>query len=137
MMVFAGTAKLFDLRSFLTTVQRLDLVPLWMILPAVILVVQSEIWLGLALVVGFRTNIIAGILSALISLFIIVIAVALIRGTTGDCGCFGSLDSERLGVGIIIRDILILIACLWLSFQKESNDSAGQKSGEGKAVDYS
>ncbi|MGA9407824.1 MAG: MauE/DoxX family redox-associated membrane protein [Bacteroidota bacterium] len=126
LMIFAGCSKLFDLRSFLITVQRLDLLPSWMILPVMILIVQSEIWLGMALVVGFRTKIIATLLAALVSLFIIVIAIALVRGTDGDCGCFGSIDSEQLGFGVIIRDTLILSGCLWLSFQKELNVSAHQ-----------
>ena len=92
-----------------------------------IVIFQSEIWLGLALVVGFRTKIIAALLAGLVSLFIIVIAVALFRGTTGDCGCFGSIGSEQLGLGVIIRDTLILSGCLWLSFQKELNASDRRK----------
>ena len=79
----------------------------------------------------FRTKIVAPLLSALVSLFIIVIAVALLRGTTGDCGCFGPLGSEKLGLGLIVRDTLILIGCLLLSFQKELNPS------ERNTIDYS
>ncbi len=130
-MTFAGCAKLFDLQSFLNAIQRLDLVPTWLAYPVMIVIVQSEIWLGLALVVGFRTKIVAPLLSALVSLFIIVIAVALLRGTTGDCGCFGPLGSEKLGLGLIVRDTLILIGCLLLSFQKELNPS------ESNTIDYS
>jgi uncharacterized membrane protein YphA (DoxX/SURF4 family) len=137
MMAFAGCAKLFDAQSFLSTIQRLDLVPSRLVFPVMIIIVQSEIWLGLALVFGFRTRIIATLLAGLISLFIIVIAVSLLRGTTGDCGCFGSLGSEKLGLGLIIRDTLILTGCLWLSFQKEVNASERPKAGEDKSIDYS
>jgi len=136
-MLFAGWSKLFDLRAFLNAVERLDLLPSWMVLPATILIVQSEIWLGLALAIGFRTKIIAALLAALVSLFIIVIVLALIRGTTGDCGCFGSIVSEQLGFGVIIRDTLILIGCLWLSFQRELNVTPHQKAEKSKTVDYS
>ena len=137
MMAFAGCVKLFDAQSFLNTIQRLDLVPSRLVFPIMIIIVQSEIWLGLALVFGFRTRIIATLLAGLVSLFIIVIAVALLRGTTGGCGCFGSIGSEKLGAELIIRDTLILAGCLWLSFQKEVNASEGEKAEDDETVDYS
>ena len=133
-MTFAGCAKLFDAESFLNTIQRLDLVPSRLVFPVMIAILQSEIWLGLALVFGLRTRIVAALLAGLVSMFIIVIAVALLRGTTGDCGCFGSIGSEKLGLGLLIRDTLILSGCLWLSFQKELNASESEKE---KTIDYS
>jgi uncharacterized membrane protein YphA (DoxX/SURF4 family) len=136
-MIIAGCAKLFDAQSFLNTVQRLGLVPSWLALPAMIVIIQGELWLGLALVVGFRTKIIAALLAALISLFIVVIVVALVRGATGDCGCFGSIGSEQLGFGIIIRDLVLLSGCVWISLQKEFNGSDHQKREEDKTGYYS
>jgi uncharacterized membrane protein YphA (DoxX/SURF4 family) len=137
MMTFAGCAKLLDAESFLNAIRRLDLVPSWLILPVMIAILQSEIWLGLALVFGLRTRIVAALLAGLVSIFIIVIAVALLRGATGDCGCFGPIGSEKLGLGLLVRDTLILSGCLWLSFQKELNASVGEKEKEDKTIDYS
>jgi len=73
-MTFAGCAKLFDAESFLNTIQRLDLVPSRLVFPVMIAIVQSEIWLGLALVFGLRIRIVAALLAGLVSMFIIVIA---------------------------------------------------------------
>ena len=136
-MAFAGCVKLFDAESFLSAIQRLDLVPSRLVFPVMIAILQSEIWLGLALVFGLRTRIVAALLAGLVSMFIIVIAVALLRGTTGDCGCFGSIGSEKLGLGLLVRDTLILSGCLWLSFQKELNASESEKEKEDKTIDYS
>ena len=136
-MTFAGCAKLLDVHSFLSTIRSLDLVPSWLVFPVMIIILQSEIWLGLALVFGFRTKMVAPLLAGLVSLFIVVIAVSLLRGTTGDCGCFGSIGSEKLGLGVIVRDTLILIGCLWLSFQKEVSPLESEKEEEGKSIDYS
>ncbi len=136
-MTFAGCAKLFDAKSFLNTIQQLDIVPSLLVFPVMIVILQSEIWLGLALLIGFRTRIVAALIAGLISLFIIVIAVALLRGTTGDCGCFGPIGSEKLGIGLIIRDTLIFTGCLWLSFQKEVTASESEKEAEDKTIDYS
>jgi len=137
LMAFAGCAKLFDAESFLNAIQRLDIVPSRLVFPVMIAILQSEIWLGLALVFGLRTRIVAGLLAGLVSIFIIVIAVALLRGTTGDCGCFGPIGSEKLGLGLLIRDTLILSGCLWLSFQKELNASISERDKEDKTIDYS
>lgn len=117
--IVAGFAKLLDGENFLTTVQRLGFVPVGLILPSMTLIVQSEIWLGLALVVGFRTRMVAALLSGLVSVFVLVIVFALLRGTVVDCGCFGPLDSEQIGIGVITRDMLLIGGCLWLSLQKE------------------
>jgi Methylamine utilisation protein MauE len=133
-MSFAGFAKLFDSQSFLKAIQQLDLVPAPLVFPLMVVVVQCEIWLGLALVVGFRTRIVAATLAGLVSLFIIAIAVALMRGINGDCGCFGSLASEKLGPGLVVRDSLLLCCCLWLSIQKGLNPSDRQKTEE--TIDY-
>lgn len=136
-MTLAGCVKLLDTKHFISAIDRIGVLPSWSIVPCAILIIQSEIWLGLALVVGFRTRIVAALLSALVSLFIVVIAVALFRGMAGDCGCFGPIGSEQIGRGVIIRDALILISCLWISFQGEPNRPERQKIAEEKPVDYS
>ena len=136
-MTFAGSVKLLDSQSFLNTIRQFDLIPSWLVLPAMTFIVQSEIWLGFAFVVGFRTRTVALLLAGLLSLFILVIAVALLRGTTGDCGCFGPFDSEQIGAGVIIRDTILLGCCLWLSFQKKENLSEHKKAAQGESVDYS
>ncbi len=137
MMVFAGCAKLFDVEAFLNTIQHMDFVPSRLVFPVMIVILQSELWLGFALVIGFRTRVVAALLAGLVSIFIVAIAVALLRGTTGDCGCFGSFGSEKLGSGLIIRDALILSGCLWLSFQKEESVRDSDKKVKDKTIDYS
>jgi uncharacterized membrane protein YphA (DoxX/SURF4 family) len=137
LMTFAGCAKLFHAQGFLNTILQLNLVPSWLVSPAMIVIVQSEIWLGVALVFGVRTRIVAGLLAGLVSLFIIVIAAALLLGVTGDCGCFGPIGSEKLGIDLIVRDVLILSGCMWLALQKEGSASERRKDTEGKTIDYS
>jgi hypothetical protein len=134
--VVAGFAKLLDGANFLTTVQRLGFVPVGLILPSTTLIVQSEIWLGLALFVGFRTRMVAALLSGLISVFVLVIVVALLRGTVVECGCFGYLDSEKIGIGVIIRDMLLLGSCIWISLRNEESDSVHRATAEDEIIDH-
>ena len=120
----AGFSKILDTQYFLANLRQLDLLPHVLILPVGISIVGSEIAFGLALIVGFHTRTIAAMLSGLILLFISAIAIALLRGSSADCGCFGSLDSERIGPGIIARDLLLLGGCLWLVFRKDIKKQA-------------
>lgn len=119
--MLAGIAKVLDARSFLFTVQQLDLFPAPAILPAAIVVIACEICFGLALLVGFQTRISAGLLAALLLSFVSAITFAIVQGKAVDCGCFGSIASERLGVGVILRDILLIAGCLWLIARNDTN----------------
>ena len=135
-MAFAGCAKLFDVQQFISTIDRLSLLPPLFILPFAILVIQSELWLGLALAFGFRTRIVSGLLAGLLALFVGVIIFSLLRGTAGNCGCFGPFDSDQLGLGVVMRDLLLLSGCLWLSLQKETHGTSPEKSTADKTVNY-
>jgi uncharacterized membrane protein YphA (DoxX/SURF4 family) len=112
--VLAGFAKALDARSFLFTVQQLDLFPAPAILPAAIFVIACEICFGLALLVGFQSRLAAGMLAALLLSFVAVISFTMVHGQAVDCGCFGSMALERLGFGVVLRDILLIVGCLWL-----------------------
>ncbi len=119
--VLAGFVKALDARSFLFTVQQLDLLPTPAILPAAIVVIACEICFGLALLAGFQTRITASLLAALLLSFVAVISFAMVHGKAVDCGCFGSMASERLGSGVILRDILLIAGCLWLIARNDIN----------------
>ncbi len=119
--VLAGFAKAFDARSFMLTVQQLDLLPAPAILPAAIVVIACEICFGLALLVGFQTRISAGLLAAMLLSFVAVISFAMVHGKAVDCGCFGSMAPESLGLGVILRDILLIAGCLWLIARDDTN----------------
>lgn len=137
LMVVAGVSKLLDTGSFFAAIRQLGILPAGMIFPAMIVVLQSELWLGLALAIGYRTRVVAACLAGLIVVFIAAIAVALARGVTGDCGCFGIIGSDKIGPGLILRDLFLLICCLWLSFQDRHSISDGAETRRDKTTEYS
>ncbi len=119
--VLAGFVKALGVRSFLFTIQQLDLFPAPVILPAAIIVVACEICFGLALLVGFQTRIAAGLLAALLLSFVAVISFAMVQGKAVDCGCFGPMVPEGLGLWVILRDIILIAGCLWLIARNDTN----------------
>ena len=119
--VAAGFIKALDVRSFLFDVQQFDLLPLPSILPAAALVIACEICFGVALLVGFQTRMAASVLAMLLLLFVGVISFAAVHGKAIDCGCFGVVASDSLGLGTIVRDIFLIAGCLWLIAQHKTN----------------
>jgi len=121
----AGLTKALDARSFLFTIQQLDLLPFPAILPVAIVVIVCEICFGLALLVGFRSRLAAALLAALLLSFVAVISFSMIHGKVVDCGCFGAMVSEPLGLGVLLRDILLIAGCLWLIVRNNTNVTRG------------
>jgi uncharacterized membrane protein YphA (DoxX/SURF4 family) len=70
--------------------------------------IPAELILGLVLVVGFRTRIAAGLVAALLVVFISATAYGWSQGKTEGCGCFGSLASR--GPGEVILEDLVFLA---------------------------
>jgi uncharacterized membrane protein YphA (DoxX/SURF4 family) len=137
LMAVAGISKLLDTGAFIAAIRQFGILPPWMIFPAMIVVLQSEIWLGLALAAGFRTRIVAVCLGGLIAVFIAAIAIALSHGVNGDCGCFGIIGAEKIGGGLMVRDFILLLGCFWLAFQDQHRATDTSKSDRDKTVEYS
>ena len=127
--VFAGISKLIDPQTFLKMIQQLGIIPSWLIIPSGTVVVQAEIWLGFAMIAGFRTRLAIKGLSGLIVVFLTVVSFAIIHGGSTECGCFGPFVSERVGPGVVVRDYLLLGSCFWL-FYTEKSRSSPQKLGK-------
>jgi uncharacterized membrane protein YphA (DoxX/SURF4 family) len=77
-----------------------------------------EILLGIALIVGLGTRIVAVITGTLMVIFIIGVSSAWARGLSIDCGCFGGggaiAPSQTKYVQEILRDVLFLFFAGWL-----------------------
>ena len=61
---------------------------------------------GLAIRVLFVVNVVA------LVVFLAAIASALSRGLDISCGCFNTDGGHAVGVGLLWRDLLLLLACL-------------------------
>ena len=113
--VWSAIAKGFDYRHFLLTTQQFQLVP-DQILPLFCwCVIGVECVCGAALCFGLNTRMQAMILGLLTLLFVVALSVALSRGDSYECGCFGPGDGESISLTTIGRDLLILAGCLLLS----------------------
>ncbi|HSW38707.1 MAG TPA: MauE/DoxX family redox-associated membrane protein [Acidobacteriota bacterium] len=74
-----------------------------------------EIALALFLLIGWKIRYVAWVTTAVLLTFIVILTITLARGIEANCGCF-SFD-DPITIRTIIRDGLILIPALFLSFQ--------------------
>lgn len=105
-LLFAGSGahKLADVASFRVTIISYDLIPYRLAPLVVILLAAFEIICALCLLLPqFRELALMGV-AGLMSLYTLVLAIALMRGQGGiDCGC---------GWGKQLRARLLVLACL-------------------------
>ena len=125
--IYAGVLKVLDPVTFANDIDNYKTVP-WMVgVRMAFYLPWLEILCGLALVI--RRLYLGGltILTALISLFIVVSFVARARGIDISCGCFGHVSAHFSFTRHILIDFAIfaaLAALCWQAFRK--NPAAAQ-----------
>jgi uncharacterized membrane protein YphA (DoxX/SURF4 family) len=120
----AGALKIIDPQSAVAAVRAYELLP-----ESVVRIVGwgqpfVEVALGLLLLAGIATRIVAAASALLLVIFIGAVASAALRGLSIDCGCFGGggpVPPGQTAYGIeIVRDLGLLLLALWLVWQPRS-----------------
>lgn len=123
-LIAAGLLKVVDPQSSVQAVRGYELLP-----PALEAAVGwglpfVEIGLGLLLVAGVFTWVVAVAVAALVLVFIAAVVSAAVRGLTIDCGCFGGGGTVGIGQteygSEIVRDVGLLLLAVWLVWQPHS-----------------
>jgi uncharacterized membrane protein YphA (DoxX/SURF4 family) len=113
----SGAAKVADLSHFEAQVQAYKLLPGGLEAPFAYVLPFVEIAIGLYLLVGLLVRPVAIFACLLMVVFIAAMAQAWARGLSVDCGCFGTLARERVGLATIVRDAALgipsLVLALW------------------------
>jgi hypothetical protein len=63
---------------------------------------------------GLFTRQAAGATLLLLMLFITAGSIAMVKGLVIDCGCFGPEGSSPVGVSLLIRNLVLAAACVWI-----------------------
>lgn len=115
----SGIAKLFDLYHFQLTVASFDILPL-SIVPAFSYTLPfAEILVGVPLALGFKTKRATLGIMMLLGLFIAALAINLFKTWQGSCGCSEFGISEGRGWQVIILDVILLLLCVQVYFDKK------------------
>jgi len=117
--LFAGGAKVGDLAGSGRAVNAYQVMPFEVAKVIGAALPFVELTLGVLLVVGLATRVVAAISSALLLVFIAGISSAWARGLSIDCGCFGSGGQLAAGQSPsygpeIARDVGFLVLAAFL-----------------------
>ena len=121
-MVFllAGISKALDMHAFAAEISAYQIVPASLVQPMALALPLLEILIAVYLLLGLAQRWAAAAAGLLLLVFIGAMALALARGLTLDCGCFGNALGvgalrETVSAGSIARDSLWLAFCVHLA----------------------
>lgn len=116
--LISGGIKAVDLDQTYVAVQAYQVLPKPAIEPVSVLLPWFEIALGVLVLLGVGTRLVAVISAGLLLLFIAGVAQAWARGLSIDCGCFGGggeVAPEKTSYGTeLLRDTGFLALAAWL-----------------------
>ena len=109
----AGISKAGHAELFAAEIAGFRLLPQIVIAPMALALPYLEMMLGGYLIVGLFTRVSAWIAVALLAMFDLAIASAVVRGLTISCGCFGPNDTAVTSWTEVARDaVLVVLAAI-------------------------
>lgn len=117
--VAAGAMKIVEPAQFATDIANYRLLPYATVNLAAITLPWIEVVAGLLLVTGVWTRASALVVTGLCVVFLAAIAQALARGLDVRCGCFGTVEARRIGIGALATDIVFLVSAAWVWWRTE------------------
>lgn len=118
----AGVAKLLD-RDGSRRAMRGFGVPERLVVPLALLLPVAELTLAAGLVPAATGPFAAAGAAALLALFALAIVIALARGRTPECHCFGRLHSAPAGWGTLARNAALVALAVVIAWQPASDPS--------------
>lgn len=110
--VYAAWDKVMAPGTFAIAVRGYQVVPAGMSNFFALGLAWAELVSGILLIVGLFTRQAAGAVFLLLGMFVSALAIVMIKGLVVDCGCFQSEGGSQTGPLLIVRNILMMAACI-------------------------
>lgn len=110
--IYAGAEKIADPAGFSKSIYNYRLLPIEIVNLMAISLPWIELISGVLLFFGISVKENSAIIGSLLIVFIIAVAISMVRGLDIDCGCFGK--GNPVGWKKIGENILMTIICLAL-----------------------
>lgn len=121
--VAAGALKISHASDLAATITAFGFgLPPVLVAVAAIALPPFELLLGVYLIGGWLLPITSVVASALLALFIGVVASVVARGLHVSCGCFGAADTAPATWWTVVRDAVILIPGIYLMWWSRASD---------------
>ena len=128
--VVSGVLKIIEPQAFADSINGYKLLPIPVVNIFAIIIPWVELLAGLSLLT--KQYLVSGSILIILLSFIFIVAVssAMLRGLDINCGCFSITSNEKVGVGIILRDIGLVIAAYWLVKSHQLSNATSLKTHE-------
>ena len=125
--LYASLDKIIYPQKFAEVIYNYRLMPIELLNICAIIVPWIEAFIGVSLLIGYRVDVSALMLSVITFFFILMIISAIVRGLNIKCGCF-SLDAEGSLVSWkrVIEDVFILVGGIFLLLNKKKTVSSNR-----------
>ena len=136
MFVYAALGKVADPAGFAMSVRGYKIVPFALSNVFALSMSWTELLAGVMLILGLWTRKAAGAIAILLTMFIVAIAMVLVRGMVVDCGCFGEGGSSTSWL-LIARNLALLTATILVICYNDGFASvyAGRPAGREREFD--
>lgn len=112
--IIASIEKIAYPETFAISVEAYKLLPVSFVNIFSLIIPWIELLCGIFLFGGFFLRASASVLSVLLSMFMVAILSAMMRGLNIDCGCFGPAHSTPVGWNKILEDIGLIVLGIYL-----------------------
>lgn len=110
--VYAAYDKILHPFSFAIAVRGYQIIPPDVSNLFAIAVAWSEMVAGVLLIAGLITRQAAGALFLLLGMFVAALVIVTVKGLVIDCGCFSSEGGSQTGPLLILRNLVMMAACV-------------------------
>ncbi|MFQ5905416.1 MAG: MauE/DoxX family redox-associated membrane protein [bacterium] len=110
--ISASIYKIAEPELFAKSITYYKVLPTGLVNIMAIVMPWLELFAGTMLIFGIFSKSNAFIIAIMLIIFVIAISQALIRGIDISCGCFRPESEEKIGLGLLIRDIIWLFMCV-------------------------
>lgn len=114
--IYASYDKVWNPAGFAVDMGRYELMPLWAVGGASVLMAWLELLVGLLILAGLFSRAAALWSVGLMALFAGIMVYSGIIGAGYDCGCFPGDAGHAAGYGAALRDLGFMLPGLWLFF---------------------
>jgi len=110
--VYASTDKILRPDQFAIAVRSYQILPVSLTNLFALVLAWAEFCSGVLLILGVFTRQAAGALLLILVMFVAALAAVIARGMAINCGCFTSDGGSSVNILLIIRNILMVGACI-------------------------
>lgn len=107
--IYASIYKIAEPELFAKSISYYKAMPIELVNIMAIIMPWLELFTGTMLILGVFSRSNSFLIAVMLAIFIVAITQALMRGIDISCGCFRSEGGEKVGLGILIRDIIWLL----------------------------